>query len=323
MSLLSHQKNEKMNKSLNSTPHICILMSTYNGEKYLAEQLQSIENQTYTNWRMIISDDGSTDDTLKIAKQFQEKWGNNRLEIRQGPQNGFCQNFLSMACDANVRADLYAFSDQDDVWMTDKVFRAVAYFDDNTKTYPIAYGSRTEIVDEQLKSIGFSPKFSLPRSFRNAVVQSIAGGNTQVFNQAAKELLEQAGPLQVVSHDWWLYQIVQGAGGVFYYDPKPSLLYRQHSNAIVGANSSFRARIDRILYVFNGRFKEWNDINFAALCNVRHLLTKDSQDILEIFGKFRGARFKDRVRLLEVCGLYRQTWQGTLSLWLATIINKI
>ena len=128
-----------MNKSLNLTPYICILMSTYNGEKYLAEQLQSIENQTYTNWRMIISDDGSTDDTLKIAKQFQEKWGNNRLEIRQGPQNGFCQNFLSMACDANVRADLYAFSDQDDVWMTDKVFRAVAYFDDNTETYPIAY----------------------------------------------------------------------------------------------------------------------------------------------------------------------------------------
>ena len=101
------------------------------------------------------------------------------------------------------------------------------------------------------------------------------------------------------------------------------MLYRRHSNAIVGANSSFRARIDRIFFVFNGRFKSWNDANYAALYNIRHLLTKDSQDILDIFGTFRGAHFKDRIRLLEVCGIYRQTWQGTLSLWLATIINKI
>jgi hypothetical protein len=229
-----------------------------------------------------------------------------------------------MACDSNIRADLYGFSDQDDVWLADKLARAVAYFNaSNESQLPRAYGSRTQIVDEELNILGFSPEFTLPRSFRNALVQSISGGNTQVFNQVTKELLEQAGPQQVVSHDWWLYQIVKGAGGIFYYDPNPTLLYRQHSNAIVGANSSFRARLDRIFYVLNGRFKNWNDINYTALCNIRHLLTKDSQDILDIFGIFRGAHFKDRIRLLEVCGLYRQTWQGTLSLWLATIINKI
>ena len=96
-------------------------MSTYNGEKFLAEQLQSIEDQTHKNWRLVISDDGSSDNTLAIAKQFQSNWGNDRLEIRQGPQQGFCQNFLSMACDTRLRADLYAFSDQDDVWMADKL----------------------------------------------------------------------------------------------------------------------------------------------------------------------------------------------------------
>ena len=306
------------------TPHICILMSTYNGEKFLAEQLQSIEDQTHKNWRLVISDDGSSDNTLAIAKQFQEKWGSDRLEIRQGPQQGFCQNFLSMACDSNIRADLYGFSDQDDVWLADKLARAVAYFNaSNESQLPRAYGSRTQIVDEALNHLGFSPEFTLPRSFRNALVQSISGGNTQVFNQATKELLEQAGSQKVVSHDWWLYQIVKGAGGIFYYDPKPTLLYRQHSNAIVGANSSFRARLDRIFYVLNGRFKNWNDINYTALCNIRHLLTKDSQDILDIFGTFRGAKLKDRIRLLEVCGLYRQTWRGTFNLWLATIFNKV
>lgn len=313
-----------MNKNQFTPPHVCILMSTYNGEKYLSEQLQSVESQTHQNWRVIISDDGSSDNTLAIAQQFQKKWGSERLEIRQGPKQGFCQNFLSMACDAGIIADLYAFSDQDDVWMIDKLERAVNYFlDSNESQLPRAYGSRTQIVDEKLNPLGLSPEFSLPRSFRNALVQSIAGGNTQVFNQAAKTLLEQAGRQKVVSHDWWLYQIVKGAGGIFYYDPKPSLLYRQHSNAVIGANSSFRARIDRIFFVFNGRFKNWNDLNYTALSNIRHLLTKDSQDILDIFDKFRGAHFKDRVRLLEVCGLYRQTWQGTLSLWLATIINKV
>lgn len=304
--------------------HVCILMATYNGEKYLHEQLQSFESQIHQNWRVIVSDDGSSDNTLAIAQQFQQKWGSQRLEIRQGPKQGFCQNFLSMACDTSIHADLYSFSDQDDIWMIDKLERAVSYFYQNNELHmPRAYGGRTQIVDEKLNPLGQSPEFSLPRSFRNALVQSIAGGNTQVFNQAAKLLLEQAGRQKVVSHDWWLYQIVTGTGGIFYYDPNPTLLYRQHSDALVGANSSFRARVDRLFYVLNGRFKNWNDLNYTALSNIRHLLTRDNQDILNIFGMFRGAQFKDRVRLLEVCGLYRQTWQGTLSLWLATIINKI
>ena len=306
------------------TPNICILMSTYNGEKFLAEQLQSIEDQTHKNWRLVLSDDGSSDNTLVIAKQFQEKWGSDRLELRQGPQQGFCQNFLSMACDSNIRADLYAFSDQDDVWMVDKLARAVAYFNSNSdENIPLVYCGRTQLVDEKLSPIGLSSLFTLPRSFRNAIVQSIAGGNTMVFNQHVKELLEISGMQQVVSHDWWLYQITKGAGGNVYYDPVPSILYRQHSGCLIGENKSFRAKIDRIAYVLDGRFKDWNTKNYKALCCIQHLLTKDNRDILNTFGKFRGAKLKDRVRLLEVCGIYRQTWQGTFSLWLATIINKI
>ena len=75
---------------MNKTQQVCILMGTYNGAAYLAEQLISIENQSHKNWRLIISDDGSTDDTVAIAKSFQEKWGGDRLEIREGPQDGFC-----------------------------------------------------------------------------------------------------------------------------------------------------------------------------------------------------------------------------------------
>lgn len=309
---------------MNKISTIYILMSTYNGQKFLTEQLQSIENQTHQNWRLVLSDDGSSDATLAIAKEFQQKWGGDRLEIREGPQRGFCQNFLSMACDSSIKADFYAFSDQDDVWMADKLSKAMAYFASNPdQSIPRVYCGRTQIVDDKLNFLGFSPLFTLPRSFRNAIVQSIAGGNTMVFNHAAKELLEQAGMQQVVSHDWWLYQLTKGAGGSVYYDPEPSLLYRQHENCMIGANSSVRARVDRISYVLNGGFKKWNTMNYEALRCVQHLLTKDNQDILNTFGKFRHAKLKDRIRLLEVCGLYRQTWQGTLTLWLATIINKV
>ena len=184
-----------------NTPHVCILMSTYNGEKFLAEQLQSIENQTHKNWRLVISDDGSSDNTLAIAKQFQSKWGNDRLEIRQGPQQGFCQNFLSMACDTTLRADLYGFSDQDDVWMADKLARAVAYFNaNNNSELPRVYCGRTEIVDENLNSHGFSPEFSLPRSFRNAIVQSIEldpilwKGKLMIFYQLVRSFHETYSP---------------------------------------------------------------------------------------------------------------------------------
>ena len=309
---------------MNNMPRVCIFMGTYNGEKYLAEQLLSIENQTHKNWRVILSDDGSVDTTLTIAKGFQEKWGSDRLEIRQGPQQGFSKNFLSLACDRGVNADYYAFSDQDDVWMADKLAKALVYFNqENNLNIPRLYCGRVKLVDQHLKPLGFSPLFVLPRSFRNALVQSIAGGNTMVFNQSVKKLLEKSGLQNVVSHDWWLYQLVKGAGGVVYYDSEPSLLYRQHNGAVMGSNCSLKAKIERICYVLNGRFKKWNTINYEALMNIYHLLTKDNQDILTLYGRFRGGRFRDRVRLLEVCGLYRQTWQGTLSLWLATIINKI
>ena len=96
---------------------VCILMGTYNGQAFLAEQLLSIENQSHKDWRLVISDDGSTDDTLAIAKTFQEKWGKDRIEIRLGPKQGFCKNFLNLACDSTIKADFYAFADQDDIWM--------------------------------------------------------------------------------------------------------------------------------------------------------------------------------------------------------------
>jgi len=299
-------------------------MGTYNGQAFLAEQLLSIENQSHKDWCLVISDDGSTDDTLAIAKTFQEKWGKDRLEIRQGPKQGFCANFLSLACDPTIKADFYAFADQDDIWLVDKLSIALAYFNNEYNAgIPRVYCGRTQIVDENLNHLGYSSLFALPLSFRNALVQSIAGANTMVFNQGAKELLEKAGLLRVVSHDWWLYQITQGVGGEVYYDPMSTLLYRQHSNIIAGSSLHVTQKLNRVMRLLKGEFKEWNALNYQALSSVSQLFTNENQLLLESYGHFRTANFIRGYLLFKVCGLYRQTLAGNIALWLAVLINKV
>jgi glycosyltransferase involved in cell wall biosynthesis len=299
-------------------------MGTLNGAKFLAEQLDSLEAQRHTNWRLIASDDGSADDTINILKHYQVKWGAERLEIRQGPATGFSSNFLSLACDSGIQADLYAYCDQDDVWQPEKLEVAANYLKAQRKgKLPYVYCGRTKYVSETLKSVGFSPMFVYPRSFRNALVQSIAGGNTMVFNQQAKTLLEKAGQVEVAAHDWWTYLLVKAAGGKVYYDATPHIFYRQHPDAAIGGNTSKLARFDRLKWLLLGRFKVWNDMHVAALQKNRRLMTESSLETLDQFVRIRGSHLLHRFRMLEVCGLYRQSWRGTLSLYLAALLKKI
>lgn len=303
---------------------VLILMGTYNGGKYIAEQLESLASQHHSNWQLIVSDDGSSDDTLDVVRRYQVQWGANKLSIRQGPRSGFAHNFLSMACDPEIQADYYAFCDQDDVWLPEKLQIAVDYLESvDSPDVAHVYCGRTAYVRDDLKPYDYSPEFVFPRTFRNALVQSIAGGNTMVFNQAAKTLLEKTGIVPTPSHDWWLYQIVTGTGGSVYYDPKPYVFYRQHPDALIGGNTSIWSRIDRISMVFQGRFKQFSDQNIECLQQCSNYLTPTAREKLDMFAKMRDASLKCRFRLMEVCGLYRQTWRGTISLMLAALLRKI
>ncbi|QWD11250.1 glycosyltransferase family 2 protein [Polynucleobacter paneuropaeus] len=309
---------------VSDTPFVAILLCTYNGAQFLAEQLDSLEAQTHQQWVAFASDDCSTDKTIKILRQYQAKWPSGKLTIRTGPQKGFCQNFLSLACDPNICADYYAFCDQDDVWLPEKISIALEHIETNQQIdIPYLYCGRTKYVTEKLKPCGMSPLFVFPPSFRNALVQSIAGGNTMVFNQAAKLLLEKVGQVDVPSHDWWIYQLISGVDGNVFYDRNPQLLYRQHEFALVGGNNSLPAKIERVWMLLQGRFQGWNTQNIEALKQVNHLLVKNHRDILSMFETLRGAGLKDRFRLMEVCGLYRQTRRGTFSLFLAAVVKKI
>ena len=306
-------------------PSVAILMATKNGEKFLKEQLDSIQNQSIKNWRLFVSDDGSTDKTLEILNSYQSVWGIEKLEIRQGPMQGYAINFLSLASDPTIKADFFAFCDQDDVWLPSKLAVGIGSITQlsDSQNLPFLYCGRTTYTTKFLEPYGQSPLFSFPPSFRNALVQSIAGGNTMTFNGKTKELLEAAGSVDIPSHDWWCYLLVTASGGIVHYDSESHILYRQHKDALVGENQSLASRLNRVNLMLAGRFRDWSNKNIAALKSIETGFTNENKWLFDLFIKMRAASLRDRVRLFGVIGLYRQTKFGTLSLFVALIIGLI
>ncbi|WP_457978816.1 glycosyltransferase family 2 protein [Ectopseudomonas composti] len=305
------------------TAQVTVLLGTYNGERFLDEQLQSIIHQSYSNWQIIVSDDGSTDRTPALLKRYQQQLGEKRLRIIEGPRRGFAANFMALADAPETQTEYFAFSDQDDIWHPDHLERAVHWMqliDGNT---PALYCGRTRLVQDSGEPFGTSPLFCRPPSFANALVQSLAGGNTMVFNRSAQRLLTHTRELPIVSHDWWLYMLVSGAQGYVHYSEKPTVDYRQHGGNLIGANSSIKDRAYRIRRMFAGHFQDWNDINLAALSQCQELLSEDNRKILHTFASTRRSGVLARLQGMISAGIYRQTTPGNLALALAAILGKI
>jgi glycosyltransferase involved in cell wall biosynthesis len=308
----------------NRPEKIAILLCTFHGQRYLEEQLDSFAAQTHKHWEVWASDDGSRDDTHSILEAYREKWGKEYLSIHSGPLEGFVANFLSLVCRADIAADYYAFSDQDDVWESDKLERALNWLRTNPDTVPALYCSRTRLVDAENNEIGLSPLFRKEPSFANALVQNIGGGNTMVFNNAARELLRKAGDgLAVPVHDWWAYIAISGCGGQIHYDQKATTRYRQHADNLIGMNNSWFARLARMRMLTEGRFKVWTDANLGALDKLYSHLTPENREIVEQFRNARRRRLIPRVLGLRRSGVRRQTFLANLSLIAAFLFNKI
>lgn len=307
-----------------SIPKVAILLCTFQGQSYLADQLDSFAAQTHTNWEVWASDDGSKDGTRSVLWSYLSKWGLGRLKFHKGPSNGFAANFLSLACKSEINADYFAYSDQDDIWDADKLERAVAWLASVPVGTPAVYCSRTRLVDAENHEIGLSTLFSRPPSFANALMQNIGGGNTMVFNKATHALLQRAGPdVDVVTHDWWTYLVVMGCGGRVYYDPHPTLRYRQHGGNLVGANKSLASRIARIAMLWQGRFTDLNDRHLRALGLLRAHLTAECKHVFDEFRFSRRREFLPRVLGFLRSGVYRQTMLGNIGLLVATLFKKI
>jgi glycosyltransferase involved in cell wall biosynthesis len=313
-----------MQHSFKKSPSIAILICTYNGAQYLAEQLDSFQNQDYKNWIVYVNDDGSKDKTLQILKAYQKKWGTKKLIIRRGPQKGFCQNFLQIINDPKIKADLYFLSDQDDVWMPHKLSHTLKKISRLDPLKPILYCARTTYVSSDAKKIlGESDLFLKPPSFKNALIQSIAGGNTMAFNEQLKKLLQKYPKADVVSHDWWLYILNELVGGKTFYDSESTILYRQHNKSLVGANTGFIAKLKRLRMLFNGAYRLYNTkhLNVFNKLNVKGI--QSNIELIDQFYILRDKSFKERWRMIGRLGIYRQTWDGHLALYLAAVLHKL
>nr|WP_225935921.1 glycosyltransferase family 2 protein [Pseudomonas fakonensis] len=303
---------------------VAILLCTYQGQNYLAEQLDSFIAQSHKHWEVWASDDGSKDSTYSILETYRNKWSEGQLAVCHGPAEGFAANFLSLTCKPDLAADFYAYADQDDVWEADKLSRALQWLEKVPADVPALYCSRTRLVDADNNEIGMSPLFEKSPSFANALMQNIGGGNTMVFNSAARELLRDVSEnCSVITHDWWAYMVVTGCGGQVFYDSKPTLRYRQHGNNIIGTNSNWMARFKRIRMVFEGRFKRWNDSNVAALSTLEHRLTPENRETFRRFAQARQMSLVPRLVQLKRSGIYRQTLLGNIGLIAAAIFGKI
>ncbi len=306
-------------------PAVAVLLALHNGARFLGDQLTSYAAQQDVDWRLIVSDDGSTDTGLQMIADFAATHPDRNIMTHDGPQRGLAANFLHLIGLAGKDVSFAALSDQDDVWLPEKLARATARLADIAAGQPGLYCSRTALCDAGLAPLGHSPHFKRPPSFRNALIQNIAGGNTMVLNRAALDLAQAAAAEagQVVVHDWWLYQLITGAGGTVVYDDAPSLLYRQHSGNQIGANTSLRARLRRARMVAGGILRLWNDTNIAALRASAHRLTPENRALLEAFATSRSSPLAQRLQTLGWLGLYRQTRGGNASYWCAAVAGLI
>lgn len=305
------------------TQKVVILLGTFNGAEFLSEQLQSFCDQTHINWELLVSDDGSTDRTIEIVEAFARRVPQ-KVTLRRGPRKKFWNNFLSMVQLNDIDGDFFAYSDQDDIWSAEKLARAIDWFATIPQDKPALYFTRTALIGSDGKLLGFSPLFERAASFQNALVQNIGGGNTMVFNRAARSVLAATpSDVELVAHDWWTYQIVTGVGGIAHYDPWPSIKYRQHGQNLIGSNIGLRQRSLRLRAFAGGRVVTWNDVNIEALNRMRHLLSPSNLVTLDRFARARKSVPLQNLYLLWKAGVYRQHVFESAGMFSGSLFGRI
>lgn len=308
------------------TDKVQILLSTYNGAEYLRPQLDSYLKLEGADIKVLIRDDGSTDDTPGILDEYAEKYG---FQLYKGDNLGYTASMFSLFEHRDKSCGYYATSDQDDVWLPNKLQLAldqlhkVEASQPVQPTPPVLFASLSHVVDSQLNPIGESYSPKRDPSFYNAMVQNIAPGHTHVFNASLMQLLEDSYHANILVFDWWIYLIAAAFGKVTFLD-ECTVLHRQHGNNSVGYELNhvrhFFQRLKRLadnhsagisgqLQAFRERFGEW--LTAAKLSELDRFLGSQG-NIIKRFGYccktrcYRQTGWEDFVfKMLYLTGHYR------------------
>ena len=299
----------------NATPvlsgdHVTVVMSTFNGATYIQQQLASLYAQTHRPLRILVRDDGSSDDTRRILEREQAA---GRIDLLAGRDNmGPALSYLELVRQAAASTTAFiAFCDQDDVWLDDKLARAVSALSSGHDKSPAMYCSRLEIVGADLTPIGLT---ALPRKigFGNALVESIAVGCSIVLNREAVDLVCRHLPAKVLVHDWWCYLVVSCFGEIVF-DGEARIKYRQHGNNTFGVATGKLDRLRRNVRRFSGG-------------EGRHWQSEQASAFLAAFGdRMPKAQRQNLVRFVEGRSLWWRRFQLAFSnqYWRQRIIDDL
>ena len=218
---------------------IDVLLATYNGEKYLTEQIESILNQTYRNIRILISDDCSKDNTREIIKKYQKK--DSRIHAYFQENNlGYIKNFEFLI--KQVESNMFMLSDQDDVWLPEKIEKTAEVM--KRENADLVFGD-LEVVDENLKTINpsFNEYMLLKRKINkciknykvNYLYNCVTGCTTLIKSKWIEKILPIPSNSRYVPHDYWIGIMIALEGKLAYVE-KPYIKYRQHGNNQIGTD---------------------------------------------------------------------------------------
>lgn len=270
---------------------ILVLMSTYNGEKYLQQQIDSILAQQNVDVHLLIRDDGSTDQTIEILRRNAL---DNRIEWYTGNNLGPAQSFIDLIMHA-PEYDYYAFSDQDDYWLPEKLEQAIKHFSEKK---PGLYYSRTILADKDLKKIEMPEHKEYRQSLKmdSAVISSNCTGCTVCFNNCLMSYLKKYRPQYIAMHDSWVHKVCIALDGKIYYDTNSYIYYRQHENNAVGGKISVYRQLKNKL---------------AALTKNKYQRSDEVKELLMGYGDDMS---KYNLELCQNISLYRNSLKKQITL---------
>jgi Glycosyl transferase family 2 len=291
-----------------SATETAILLSVFNGERFLPAQLESLLAQTHRSWRLYWRDDGSADASAELLRAFAKGPAAGRVVEVRSPAGrlGVTLSFLTLLAAAPL-GDIIAYADQDDVWLPEKLARGVAALTGAPADTPTLYCARQTLVDANLAQIGLSFRLDRPPGFPAALTQNIATGCTAMLNRSAAALIARSHPPPTTLHDCWSYLVVAAAGGRIIADSEPSVLYRQHGGNVVGARDTLLKRACCALWRGPRPFMRVLRQHVAALAAEPDLLSPEAAGALAVIAEALSMPAWRRLQALRLAGFCRQT----------------
>ncbi len=296
-----------------------ILMSTYNGERYLRGQLESyLKLKNFEMCRVLIRDDGSTDGTREILKEYAQR---DDFEIAYGENVGITDSYTWLLKHCDLSCEFFCLSDQDDVWLPEKVRASVATLEQEDATLALLSASQTCITDAKLNPVQLSENPVRGVSFYNAMVQNVLPGHTQMLNRTMVELLISRGCNDVHVVDWWIYLVATGVGKVVFL-PGYTVLHRQHGDNAVGVKIGVvDSTVRRLRYIREGRGNAFSKQLLAFYNRYQDLLPDEYRAETEKF--FCSMKsLKSRISYVRCCRAYRQAKAEDIAFQILYVCGK-